>query len=162
MFIKLHITAQSGPVILLIICHSHCSSQGGINDTCYDVCVSCTTIYSIIRLPTRCRVQPVQQRYSTYELTFTQCPKKYILHRCRNGMKKKTVTKNVLLPIEIHVALFGVQATHKLPQSCRQTSTVAAMVFKITNSKKGTAAHRDKCGTVRSLWPWPHWSIRSL
>ena len=33
-FIKLHITAQSGPVILLIVilCHSHWSSQGGIND----------------------------------------------------------------------------------------------------------------------------------
>ena len=34
-FIELHITAQSGPVILLIgiLCHSHWSSQGGINDT---------------------------------------------------------------------------------------------------------------------------------
>ena len=31
-FIKLHITTQSGPVILVIIYHSHCSSQGGIND----------------------------------------------------------------------------------------------------------------------------------
>ena len=30
-FIKLHITAQSGPVILVILCHSHRSSQGGIN-----------------------------------------------------------------------------------------------------------------------------------
>ena len=35
-FIKLHITAQSGPVILVILCHSHWSSQGGINDTCYE------------------------------------------------------------------------------------------------------------------------------
>ena len=34
-FIKLHITAQSGPVILIIICHSYLSSQGGINDTYY-------------------------------------------------------------------------------------------------------------------------------
>ena len=30
-FIKLHITAQSGPVILVIICHSHC--------VCVCVCV---------------------------------------------------------------------------------------------------------------------------
>ena len=35
-FIKLHITTQSGPVILVILCHSHLSSQGGINDTCYE------------------------------------------------------------------------------------------------------------------------------
>ena len=33
-FIKLHITAQSGLVILVILCHSRWSSQGGINDTC--------------------------------------------------------------------------------------------------------------------------------
>ena len=38
-FIKLHITAQSGPVLLVIPCHSHWSSQEGINDTCYEVCV---------------------------------------------------------------------------------------------------------------------------
>ena len=37
--IKLHITAQSSPVILVILCHSHSSSQGGINDTCVCVCV---------------------------------------------------------------------------------------------------------------------------
>ena len=35
MFIKLHITAQSGPVILVILCHSHRSSQGGINVRIY-------------------------------------------------------------------------------------------------------------------------------
>ena len=29
-FIKLHITTQSGPVILVILCHSHWSSRGGI------------------------------------------------------------------------------------------------------------------------------------
>ena len=34
-FIKLHITAQSAPVILIIICHSYLSSQGGIDDTSY-------------------------------------------------------------------------------------------------------------------------------
>ena len=28
-FLTLHITAQSGPVILLILCHSHSPSQGG-------------------------------------------------------------------------------------------------------------------------------------
>ena len=38
-FIKLHITAQSGPVILVILCHSHWSSQGRINDVCVGVCV---------------------------------------------------------------------------------------------------------------------------
>ena len=32
MFLKLHITAQSGPVILGILCHSHWSSHGEIND----------------------------------------------------------------------------------------------------------------------------------
>ena len=37
MIIKLHITAQSGPAILVILCHSHWSSQGGINDTCYEM-----------------------------------------------------------------------------------------------------------------------------
>ena len=44
--IKLHITAQSGPVILVILCHSHGSSQGGINDVCVCVCVFCHPIYS--------------------------------------------------------------------------------------------------------------------
>ena len=38
LFMKLHITAQFRPVILVILCHTHSSSQGGINDTCY-VCV---------------------------------------------------------------------------------------------------------------------------
>ena len=37
-FIKLHITAQSGLVILVILCHSRWSSQGGINDMCVCVC----------------------------------------------------------------------------------------------------------------------------
>ena len=32
-FINLHITAQSGLVILVILCHPHWSSQGWINDT---------------------------------------------------------------------------------------------------------------------------------
>ena len=35
-FIKLHITAQSGPIILVILCHSHRSFQGGVNDTYYE------------------------------------------------------------------------------------------------------------------------------
>ena len=35
-FIKLHISTQSCPVILVILCHSHWSSQGGINDTRYE------------------------------------------------------------------------------------------------------------------------------
>ena len=35
-FIKLHITAQSGPVILVILCHSRGSSQGGIDDDYYE------------------------------------------------------------------------------------------------------------------------------
>ena len=35
-FIKLNITAQSGPVILVILCHSLWSSQEGTNDTCYE------------------------------------------------------------------------------------------------------------------------------
>ena len=34
-FIKLHITAQSGPVILVILCHSHWSFHG----VCVCVCV---------------------------------------------------------------------------------------------------------------------------
>ena len=34
--LKLHITVQSGPVTLVIICHSHWSSQVGINDTYYE------------------------------------------------------------------------------------------------------------------------------
>ena len=34
-FIKLHIISQSDPVILVIICHSHGSSQGMINDNYY-------------------------------------------------------------------------------------------------------------------------------
>ena len=38
-FIKLHTTAQSGLVILVILCHSRRSSQGGISDTCVCVCV---------------------------------------------------------------------------------------------------------------------------
>ena len=46
-FIKSHITAQSDSVILLILCHSHGSSQGGINDTCYDVCMYvCSYVWS--------------------------------------------------------------------------------------------------------------------
>ena len=36
-FIKMLITAQSGPVTLVILCHSHWSSQGGIiNDAWYE------------------------------------------------------------------------------------------------------------------------------
>ena len=31
-FIKMHITAQSGPVTLVILCHSHWSSQGVLRD----------------------------------------------------------------------------------------------------------------------------------
>ena len=50
---------------------------------------------------------------------------KYILHWCRNYCIKKVTVTNVLLSIEIHVALFGLQATHKLQQNShhRQTST---------------------------------------
>ena len=38
-FIKLHITAQSDPVIPVILCHSHQTSQGAINDVCVCVCI---------------------------------------------------------------------------------------------------------------------------
>ena len=38
-FIKLHITAQSGSVILVILCHS-----GGINDTCYENLSLCVCV----------------------------------------------------------------------------------------------------------------------
>ena len=44
-FIKLHITAQSGLVILVILCHSRRSSQGGINDTCYACVCVCVCVY---------------------------------------------------------------------------------------------------------------------
>ena len=50
LIIKLHITAQSGLVILVILCHTriiYWASQGGINDTYYEnlcVCV-CVCIY---------------------------------------------------------------------------------------------------------------------
>ena len=47
-FIKLHRTAQFGPVVLLIVilCHSHWSSQGGmINDTCCENVSSDATTY---------------------------------------------------------------------------------------------------------------------
>ena len=47
-FIKLHITAQSGPVILVILCHSHWSSQGGIN-VCMCVCV-CVCVFSKLHI----------------------------------------------------------------------------------------------------------------
>ena len=43
-FIKVHITTQSGPVILVILCHSHWSSQGGINDTCYENTRTCVCV----------------------------------------------------------------------------------------------------------------------
>ena len=35
-FFKFHITAQSDPVIQVILCHSHSSSQGGINNTYFE------------------------------------------------------------------------------------------------------------------------------
>ena len=39
-FIKVRITAHSSPAILVILCHSHWSSQGGINDNvCMCVCL---------------------------------------------------------------------------------------------------------------------------
>ena len=38
-FIELHITAQSLPVILVILCHSHRSSQAGIKCVCVCLCV---------------------------------------------------------------------------------------------------------------------------
>ena len=53
-FIKLHITAQPGLVILVILCHSHRSSQGGSiiliikKNVCVFVCVCvyvCVCIY---------------------------------------------------------------------------------------------------------------------
>ena len=34
--IKLYITAQSSPVIVVSICQSHWSSRGGTNDTFYE------------------------------------------------------------------------------------------------------------------------------
>ena len=36
-FIKLHMTAQSGAVILVILYHSHSPSQGGINGACHKI-----------------------------------------------------------------------------------------------------------------------------
>ena len=47
-FLKLHITAQSGPVILVILCHLHRSSQGGTIDTCYENLSSGATEYVCI------------------------------------------------------------------------------------------------------------------
>ena len=46
-------------------------------------------------------------------------------------IKKNATVTNVLLPSEIHAALFGLQVPHKLPQSshCRQTSTDAAVRY---------------------------------
>ena len=61
-FIKLHITAQSGLVILVILCHLRLSSQGGINDTCYDVCVCvcvCVCVYVFFKLHTTTQSGPV-------------------------------------------------------------------------------------------------------
>ena len=64
---------------------------------------------------------------------------------------KKKKGKKIMLPIEIHMTLVGLQAMHKstllLPQCShhRQTSTGAAMVIENPNSNKGTAAHRDAC-----------------
>ena len=49
-FIKLHITAQSGLVILVILCHSHRSSQGGINDTCCESLCVCVCVCVSIKL----------------------------------------------------------------------------------------------------------------
>ena len=50
-FMKLHITAQSGPVILVILCHSHRSSQeGGINDTYYENLCVCVCVCVFIKL----------------------------------------------------------------------------------------------------------------
>ena len=44
-FIELHITTHSSPVILVILFHSYRSSLGGINDTvCLCVCV-CVYVY---------------------------------------------------------------------------------------------------------------------
>ena len=43
---KLHITAQSGLVILVILCHSRRSSQWGINDTCYECVCVCVYVFS--------------------------------------------------------------------------------------------------------------------
>ena len=59
LFIRLHITAQSGPIIRVrLLCHSHWSSQGGINDTCYESLRSDATrvtyyIYSLYLSPER-------------------------------------------------------------------------------------------------------------
>ena len=78
----------------------------------------------------------------------------YNLHNLRAGVYAvykiifstgaATTVTNVLLPIEIHVVFFGLQATHKLPQSSHhhQPSTVRCSnaVVKITNSNKGTDA----------------------
>ena len=56
-----------------------------------------------------------------HTLTPAELPSPADIHRCRNGILKKTVTR-VLQTIEIHVTLCGLQATYKstllLPQSC--------------------------------------------
>ena len=58
-FIKLHITAQSGPVILVILCHSRRSSQGGINDTCYENLSSGVCVCVFIKLYITAQSGPV-------------------------------------------------------------------------------------------------------
>ena len=90
----------------------------------------------------------------TQTFTPTELTSAADIHRCRAMVLKKITPTKVLLPLEIHVTLCGLQATHKptflLPQSShhRQTSTGAAKVFKITNSNKGTAGHRDRYDTL--------------
>ena len=50
MFIELHVTAQPGPVILVILCPSHSSFQGGsIVCVCVYVCV-CVCVCVFIKL----------------------------------------------------------------------------------------------------------------
>ena len=72
--IKLHITAQSGPVILVILCHLQRSSQGGINDTYYENLSSDATkgtlslyLYSSYLSP-ECLVLPLPSLLPFYSL----------------------------------------------------------------------------------------------
>ena len=80
LFIKLRITVQSGPVILVILCHSHSSSQGGINDTYY-ICVyacmhacMCLEPSKVLHLPLRFLVAVllVSGDISTVSILFLQ------------------------------------------------------------------------------------------
>ena len=99
-FIKLHITAQFGTVILVIpyICHSHWSSQGGINDTvCVCVCVVIPFILDVKLVDARAGVTQEEGHTQDFPTFLSRClPYFFSREGFSHPFPSSTVKSNIL------------------------------------------------------------------